>query len=173
MLDIISFLTKQANKNTYTHLATRPQPGSSKHRVEKLAISQAATMPSPGSVIALFALSVVGNLLPQSIAFRVQPTAPASTSTTENVNYARDSRRFDRSHHYHRGDGVVKMTAGGGHEQEEPALTRGGFLVSFATFAAGAGTVLGAVGGFPREARATGMLSFPPAKLNNRCVLLV
>lgn len=172
MLDNISFLTKQADKNTHTHPPTRPRPGRSKHSVEKLAISQEATMPSPGSV-ALLTLSVVGNLLPQSVAFRVQPPTAVSTSTTENVNYPWDSRRFDRRHDYHRSDGVLKMTARGGNEQEESAVTRGGFLVSFATVAAGAGTMLGAVGGFPREARATGMLNFPPAKLNNRCVLLV
>lgn len=130
-------------------------------------------MPSPGSV-ALLALSVVGNLLPHSIAFRVQTPIAVSTSTTENVNYPRDSRHFDRRHHHHpRSDGVVKMTARGENEQEEPAVTRGGFLVSVATVAVGAGTMLGAVGGFPREARASGMLDFPPAKLNNRCVLLV
>lgn len=155
------------------------------HHSHHLSQETAAAMHSPGFVALVALISVVGmmNLLPQSVAFciiQVPPTTAVSTSTTENVNYPRDrsssssSRRFDCRHfHHRRGDGAaMKMAGRGGEGQEETAVTRGGFLVSFATIAVGAGTMLGAVGVLPEEASATGMLDFPPAKLNNRCVLI-
>lgn len=64
---------------------------------------------------------------------------------------------------------ATTAAAGGKGEREEATVSRRDFFGYVATSTFGAAAVLGAVLA-PQEASANGMLDYPPARLNNRCV---
>lgn len=64
---------------------------------------------------------------------------------------------------------ATTAAARGKGEREEATVSRRDFFGYVATSTFGAAAVLGAVLA-PQEASANGMLDYPPARLNNRCV---